>query len=106
MDIINELKKKYPHFTDEECEQITARAKALVLDRLYPADLSVDYANWDIPPRAEMWVFNGAVELVRVAGLENLVAYKENGVSYTWEKAGVSQDFLNSIPRIVGVIRK
>lgn len=105
MDIYGEFKKKYPHFSDEESEQIIKRAKALVLDRLYPADLSIDCETWDMPPRAEMWVFNGACELVRIAGFENLVAYKENGVSFNWERAGVSTDFLNSIPRIVGVIK-
>lgn len=105
MDILSEIQYKYPHFSEEESERIINRAKALVIDRLYPADLSIDYETWDMSPRATMWVYEAAIELVRVAGFENLVAYKENGISFEWEKAGLSQDFINRIPRIVGVMK-
>lgn len=105
MDYISEVKKKYSYLSADDCEQFVNKAKAILVDQLYPADFSVSYTTYNPSPRFDMWILDCVDELIERQGVSSLTAYKENGVSFTWGKSGVSQGLLDRIPRFVGVVK-
>lgn len=105
MDIKAEIKRKYSYMEDAEIEALINKAKAICIDKLYPADLSVNYTNFDwTNPRFEMWIIDCVDELVERAGMSSVVAYKENGMSWSFDRAGVSQALLDRLPNIAHTI--
>lgn len=103
MDLSEEIKCKYSYLEDSEIDLFLNRAKAIAIDQLYPNDLSVNYKNFDWSnPRFEMWLLDCVDELVERVGISSVTSYKENGMSWTFDRAGVSQALLDRLPRMVG----
>ena len=106
MDLKNEIKSKYAYLEDREVDLFINRAKAIAIDQLYPNDLSVNYLEFEwTNPRFDMWILDCVDELVERVGLSSVTSYKENGMSWTFDRAGVSQSLLDRLPRQVGIIR-
>ena len=90
---------------DEVCLLLN-KAKSLAVEQLYPNDLSVNYLNFDFDnPRFDMWLLDCVDELVERVGISSVTSYKENGMSWTFDRAGVSQALLDRLPRNIGIIR-
>lgn len=108
MDISAEVKRKYPALDEADIELFINRARSIYVERLYPADYSIDYKNyeWDNDGRAEMWLLDCVDELVGRVGIESVLSYKENGMSWTFDRAGVSQALLDRVPRMARAIGK
>lgn len=105
MDINTEIKYKYSYMSDDERTMLINKAKAICIDKLYPGDLSVNYTNFDwTNPRFEMWIIDCVDELVEKAGMSSVIAYKENGMSWSFDRAGVSQALLDRLPSIAHTI--
>ena len=82
------------------------KAKSLAVEQLYPNDLSVNYLNFDFDnPRFDMWLLDCVDELVERFGISSVTSYKENGMSWTFDRAGVSQALLDRLPRNIGIIK-
>jgi hypothetical protein len=106
MDLKVAVKCKYDYMSDDEIELLINRAKSICVETLYPADLSVNYSNFDFSnPRFEMWILDCVDELVERAGMSSVVAYKENNMSWTFDRAGVSEALLDRLPRIAHAVR-
>lgn len=105
MDFKAAVKTKYSYMKDEEIELLVKRAQSICIDKLYPGDMSVNYTtfNWD-NPRFEMWILDCVDELVERAGMSSVVAYKENGMSWSFDRAGVSQALLDRLPSLAHTI--
>ena len=106
MDLKTAIKGKYDYLSDDEVEMLINKSKAIAIDQLYPGDLSVNYLNFDwTNPRYEMWLLDCVDEIVSRAGMSNVLAYRENGMSWTFDRAGVSQALLDRLPRIARAVR-
>ena len=106
MDIKTAVRCKYDYMSDEEIEMLINRAKSIAVEQLYPADLSVNYLNFDwTNPRYEMWLLDCVDELVERQGVSSVTAYRENGMSWTFGRAGVSQALLDRLPKIARAVR-
>lgn len=106
MDLNVEVKSKYDYLSDKEVERFVNKAKAIAIDQLYPNDLSVNYLTFDwTNPRFEMWLLDCVDELVERVGISSVTSYRENGMSWTFDRAGVSQALLDRLPRNIGIIR-
>lgn len=70
-------------------------AKHEYLRLVYPFNLEINELPND---RAKNWQTKCAIELYNLMGDENVSSYSENGLSETYEKAGISQDLLNELP--------
>ena len=100
-DFIDVVSEKYNYLSDDEVELLVNRAKAICVEQLYPADLSINYLTFDWSNhRFDMWILDCVDELMSKMGIGNVVAYKENGMSWTFDRAGVSQALLDRLPRI------
>ena len=106
MDLVKIVNKKYDYMEVDEVRLLLNKAKSIAVEQLYPNDLSVNYLNFDFDnPRFEMWLLDCVDELVERAGISSVTSYKENGMSWTFDRAGVSQALLDRLPRNVGIIR-
>ena len=106
MDLVKIVKKKYDYMDFDEVRLLLNKAKSIAVEQLYPNDLSVNYLNFDFDnPRFEMWLLDCVDELVERMGISSVTSYKENGISWTFDRAGVSQSLLDRLPRNIGVIR-
>ena len=106
MDLKVEIKSKYEHISDREVDLFINKAKAIAIDQLYPNDLSINYLTFDwTNPRFDMWLLDCVDELVERVGISSVTSYKENGMSWTFDRAGVSQSLLDRLPRNIGIIR-
>lgn len=106
MDIRVDIKTKYSHLSNGDITLFVNKAKAIAIDQLYPNDLSVNYLSFDwTNPRFDMWLLDCVDELVERVGISSVTSYKENGMSWTFDRAGVSQALLDRLPRNIGIIR-
>ena len=106
MDLKVEIKSKYEYLSDREVDLFINKAKAIAIDQLYPNDLSINYLTFDwTNPRFDMWLLDCVDELVERIGISSVTSYRENGMSWTFDRAGVSQSLLDRLPRNIGIIR-
>lgn len=105
MDYVGAVKSKYSYLSDDEAELYINRAKSILVEQLYPADITVSYDTYVVPPRFDMWILDCIDELIERAGISSLTAYRENGVSYSWGKGGVSDGLLQRIQRNAGTVK-
>ena len=106
MDLKVEVKAKYNYLEDREVIMFINKAKAIAVDQLYPNDLSINYLSFDwTNPRFDMWLLDCVDELVERVGISSVTSYKENGMSWTFDRAGVSQALLDRLPRNIGIVR-
>lgn len=71
------------------------RAKQTYLRLVYPFDKTITELLDD---RAKDWQTKCAIELYNLGNDTNLTSYSENGLTESYEKAGLSQDLLNELP--------
>jgi hypothetical protein len=106
MDLHEVIERKYAYMSYDEVEMFINKAKSIAIDQLYPNDLSINYINFDwTNPRFDMWLLDCVDELVERVGISSVTSYKENGMSWTFDRAGVSQALLDRLPRNIGIIR-
>lgn len=106
MDFEAELKTKYSWLSDSDVEKIVNKAKFFYYGLSYPADKSVDEITHPIVGfRAENWVVMACDEIVERLGFNSALAYRENGVSWTFDNCHISQFLVNLLPPCVGVIK-
>ena len=105
MDFETEVKARYPYLTSCDVRRIVNKAKMFYYDLSYPADKSIDETTKPIQGfRAEQWTLSACDELVDRLGFSSVVAYKENGVSWTFDGAHLSKKLCSMITPQVGVI--
>lgn len=105
MDYVGAVKNKYSYLSNSEIELYINRAKSILVEQLYPADISVSYDTYVVPPRFDMWILDCIDELIERDGISSLTAYRENGVSYNWGKSGISNGLLERIQRNAGTVK-
>lgn len=71
------------------------RAKQRYLNLVYPFNKEITELPND---RAREWQTECAIELYKLAGDENITSWSENGVSESYERAGLSQGLLSELP--------
>ena len=70
-------------------------AKYEYLRLVYPYNPEIEELPND---RARNWQTKCAIEMYNIAGNENVTSHSENGLSESYEKAGLSKDLLNELP--------
>ena len=80
---------------DEIFKDCLESAKNRYLNLVYPFDRDIAELTDD---RARSWQTDCAIELYNLDGDENLTSYSENGLSESYEKAGLSNGLLSQLP--------
>lgn len=99
------VKAKYDYLEPIEVVMLVNKAKSICVEHLYPSDLTINYSNFDWSNhRFDMWILDCVDELIERQGVSSVTAYKENGMSWTFDRAGVSQGLLDRLPRMAHTI--
>lgn len=107
MDFEAQLKAKYDYMSSCDIQRIVDKAKMFYYGLSYPVDESIDINTHPIKGfRDEQWVLSACEELIERLGFSSATAYKENGVSWTFENAHLSNLLISMITPKVGVIGK
>lgn len=105
MDILEQVKTKYAYLSIEDALEIVEKAKMFYYSLKYPCDPN---ASEDTRPInsfvAEKWVLSACDELIERLGFSSAIAYKENGVSWSFDNAQLSDRLCNLIKPNIGVI--
>ena len=80
---------------DEIFKDCLESAKNRYLNLVYPFDKDITELPDD---RARNWQTDCAIELYNLDGDENLTSYSENGLSESYERAGLSNGLLSQLP--------
>lgn len=107
MDFNKMVKARYGYLETDEITYYVDSAKSILIEQLYPSDLSVSYDtfNFDKNTRFNMWILSCVDELIERDGISSVISYKENGVTKKFGRSGVSQGLLDRIPRMAKAIR-
>lgn len=106
MDFIALLRTKYPYISETDRLAILNKAKMFYYGAMYPSD---PYASEETKPLnsffANQWIIAACDELVEKLGFSSAIGYKENGISWTFDNAEISDRLMNLIKPTIGVIK-
>ena len=107
MDFIAKVKSKYPYLTMEDVCDIVNKAKMFYYGLKYPCEPILSEA--DKPMFVgffdQQWVLSACDELVERLGFNSATGYRENGVSWTFDGAELSDRLVSLIKPTIGVIK-
>ena len=98
LEIFTALVKEHDYLI---AEHYLTSAKQAVLNKAFPYDSSIE----DIPPKYKQKVIEIAVYLYNKAGAEGETAHNENGISRSYESAGIPASMLRDIIPFAGVVK-
>jgi hypothetical protein len=105
MDFIALLETKYPYISKEDRLAILNKAKMFYYGAMYPFDSNASEETKPITTFfGKQWILSACDELVERLGFSSALGYKENGVSWNFDNAHISDRLMNLLTPIVGVI--
>jgi hypothetical protein len=106
MDYVERILRKYPWLSEEDAEEIIAKAKMFYYGIVYKSDIS-HYDEDDLDtPRKTAWLNACCDEIVERAGCSSATAYRENGLQINFDHSQISLGLISMLTPVVGVIRR
>lgn len=107
MDFLSKLKSKYPDIADEELVSCLNKAKMFYYATKYPTLPDITEEEKPITSFvAKNWILAACDDMIERLGFNNTIGYKENGVSWAFDGAEISQRLLDQIVPVSGVIKR
>ena len=107
MDFVAEIRKQYGYLTESDASKIVARAKMYYFRRKYPYEPSADDTTRPIVTFTDtQWILEACDELIEKLGFGSAVAYKENGISWTFDNAKLSLTLLSLLIPVAGSVKR
>lgn len=105
MEFFAKVKTKYPYLADEDILAIVGKAKMFYYALKFPCEPFVSEEDRPINTFVgKNWVLSACDELVDRLGFSSAVAYRENGVSWSFDNAELSDRLVSLIKPTIGVI--
>ena len=105
MDFVAQIKTKYAWLKEDDVLHIVKKAKMIYYGLRYPCLPSISEEDHPIYGFfEENWILSACEELVERLGFNTAIGYKENGVSWTFDGAQLSDRLCNLVSPIAGVI--
>lgn len=105
MDFIAQVQTKYPYLKMGDVVEIVDKAKMFYFALQYPCEPMASEETHPIDTFiSQRWVLSACDELIERLGFSSVVAYKENGVSWSFDNAQLSDRLCNLIKPIIGVV--
>lgn len=106
MDFIAQVKNKYPYLTTEDASAVVDKAKMFYYGLKYPCEpLSNETERPITTFVGQRWILAACDEMIERMGFSSAVAYKENGVSWNFDNAELSERLIAIIKPTIGVIK-
>ena len=104
MDYVDRIKRKYPWLSEEDADEIIAKAKMFYYGIVYKSNITF-YDEDDVEtPRKSAWLNACCDEIVERAGCSSATAYRENGLQINFDHSQISLGLISMLPSVVGVI--
>ena len=105
MDYVERIKRKYPWLSEEDADEIIAKAKMFYYGIVYKSNITF-YDEDDVDtPRKSAWLNACCDEIVERAGCSSATAYRENGLQINFDHSQISLGLISMLPSVVGVIK-
>ena len=106
MDFVSTLTIKYPYLSNDDIQSIVDKATMFYCCAKYPCEPTVSAkTRLENNPIGQQWVITACEELIERLGFSSAVAYKENGVSWSFDNAQISDRLMNLIKPTIGVLK-
>lgn len=105
MDFVSKVKNKYPWLTMEDASDIVDKAKMFYYGLKYPCE---PFASEEKPINTffgQHWVLSACDEIVERLGFNSAIGYRENGVTWSFDGAELSDRLVGLIKPTIGVIQ-
>lgn len=105
MDFKEKVIEKYPHLAENSAivDGLVEKAKFLYCSLRYPFEPSLFMDKAFDNLRAQLWVLSACDELLERLGFSSAVAYKENGISWSFDGAIISDRLASMVVPVAGV---
>lgn len=106
MDFNATIRIKYPHLTDDDVCAIVDKAKAIYYSLRYPSEPNACEKTRPLSTfKAQQWVLMACDDIVARLGFNNATGYHENGLSWSFDGAEISERLVSLVKPVVGVIK-
>ena len=106
MDYVSRIRRKYPWLSEEDANEIIAKAKMFYYGIVYKSDISHYDEDDEETPRKIAWLIACCDEIVERAGCSSATAYRENGLQINFDHSQISLGLINMLSPVVGVIKR
>lgn len=100
MTLLERLAKRTDEADEAVLEDMMESAKSIILGRRFP------YGDWpdEVEPRYQDLQLRIAEDMYNRIGASGQISHSENGISRSWGAEWVSEELLNEITPVVGVV--
>ena len=99
------LKKQYPHLQDDIIQDVIDSAKEILIHLLFPSKLIPSSSQEELAYKShQYWILRASKDLISRNGLENVLSYKENGLSITFSQDQLSEQLIKEITPVMGTM--
>ena len=100
MTLMERLAKRTDEADEAVLEDMMESAKSIILGRRFP------YGEWpdEVEPRYQDLQLRIAEDMYNRIGASGQISHSENGISRSWGAEWVSEELLNEITPVVGVV--
>ena len=100
MTLLERLAKRTDEADEAVLEDMMESAKSIILGRRFP------YGDWpdEVEPRYQDLQLRIAEDMYNRIGASGQIGHSENGISRSWGAEWVSEELLNEITPVVGVV--
>ncbi len=103
--IIAKVKNKYSWLTYEEAKDLAENGIGWYFALRYPCESNASLDNRPIDSFMDFWAIERICdEIAQRNGFNTALGYRENGISFTFDSAWISESLRKAIVPIVGVI--
>lgn len=94
------FKEKYPYLLERDLEDMYDSAYEIFLKTKYHSNTAIKEIPEAVYLRNNTWFKRAMQCWIDKEGMTSVTSYSENGVSFTFDKAGLTQDLINEISPI------
>lgn len=103
--ILVDVKTKYSYLTSEEANRLVEMAKGWFYSLRYPCEPNASEETRPIVSFMDIWAVKTICdEIAQRNGFNTALGYRENGISFTFDGAWISESLKKAIVPIVGVV--
>lgn len=107
MEFVEKVKTKYPYLSEQHALELVDRAKMFYYSLKFPFSHDIDENSHPIKLFVEKnWVMSACDELLERQGFNSAVSYRENGVSWSFDGAQISDRLASLIVPEAMVIKR
>lgn len=105
MDFESIVQEKYSHLNAKDVKSVVDKAKMFYYSLRYPCEPNASEQTRPINSfKHQQWIIMACDDIIARYGINNVIGYRENGVSFTFDGAEISERLISMIKPIIGVI--